>query len=117
MPVRRVGVRYVRVKFAPRDYTVPSDLIPSLRRYNADYGSRDLLANTYEGPFSGLARVREVSHGGKTYVQLYKAGAKEWAIEVELTDNKLGDIRALPPEEAWNIAREFDAKKGIPVED
>jgi hypothetical protein len=35
----------------------------------------------------------------------------EYAVEVELTRRQLGEIRPLPPEEAWRLARELDQRE------
>jgi hypothetical protein len=34
--------------------------------------------------------------------------ADEYAVEVELTRGQMGEIRPLPPEDAWRLARELD---------
>jgi hypothetical protein len=112
MPTRRTvdaqgREGWVRVAFKPSDYTVPSDLIALMRKNNETYGSRELFTQ-YDGPFSRLVRVREVVHDGKTFAVCMHYDPPHYALEIELTDHKLGEIRALPPEEAWKLLRESD---------
>jgi hypothetical protein len=121
MPLKYVGVddrgchRYVRRRFDPRFFTVPDDLISHLRAHNAGCGSRELLSE-HGGPFSGMSKIREVERDGKRFVVLSRNAEDQWAIEVELTDDELGEIRALSPDEAWQIARDIDARKDPPIE-
>ena len=121
MPLKYVGIddrgrhRYVRQRFDPRFYTVPDDLISHLRAHNAGHSSRELLSER-GGPFSGMSKIREVERDGKKFVVLSSAADDQWAIEVELTDDELGEIRALSPEGAWQIARDIDARKDPPIE-
>jgi hypothetical protein len=120
MPMRQTGVdaqgreRWARVAFRPSDYTVPSNLIALMRENTETYGSRELFTQ-YDGPFSNLARVREVVHDGKTFAVCVHYDPPHYALEIELTDHKLGEIRALPPEEAWKLSRERDESLDPPV--
>jgi hypothetical protein len=106
--------RYVRAKFQPRDYTVPPDVIPKLKANFRQWASRDLLAE-YDGPFMGMTRVGEIEHAGRYFMRLIVSGPT-WAIDVELTDSKLGEILPVPPEETWKIARSYDAERQPPID-
>jgi hypothetical protein len=68
-----------------------------------------------------LTRTRPViptSRGTPRTSQLVVGGgSNEFAIEVELTSGALGEIRALPPEQAYAIARESDATRTPPIEE
>jgi hypothetical protein len=120
MPSKFIGFdtegkhRWVRLPYVAAQYTVPPGTIDTMRQNSESYGSRELL-NDYGGPFHGLVKVREFQRDGKPFLLLFSPGGVEWAVEVELTDHKLGEIRAVAPEEAWKIARELDAKAPNPV--
>jgi hypothetical protein len=121
MPLKHIGTdlqgrhRYVRLRYHARSYTLPSDWIASLNANNKGYGSRELLEE-HSGPFAGWTKMRGLERDGKQFVVLSRDADDQWAIELELTDDELGEIRALPPEEAWAIAREIDARRDPPVE-
>lgn len=115
MPLKRLGGRLVRERYDARWYTLPADWIANLRAHNRGYGSRELL-DERGGPFAGWVRVREVEHDGKPYVVLMRNANDQWAIELELTDSELGDVRALSPEDAWALAREGDAQADPPID-
>ncbi len=121
MPLKFIGVdsegrrRHVRQRYDPRWYTVPAGWIEELCAGYKGYVARELL-DEYGGPFFGWTKVRELERGGKAFIVLSRNADDQWAIEIELTDGKIGEIRALPPEEAWGIAREFDARRTPPLD-
>jgi len=121
MPLRRIGLDdrgravFVRLPYDPRAYAVPSEFVGDVRKSFGEFGSREILTMG-DGPFTAFVRVRELERDGKRYVLLRRAARSEWAIEVELTDDTLGDIRELSPEEAWALARERDAAHDPAVE-
>lgn len=122
MPIKKIigadgNPRYVRAKFESRDYTVPSHVIPNLRADYQAWGSRELLAQ-YDGPFRGMTHVEEIDHAGHHFIRLI-AFSLNFAIDVELTDNALGEILPVPPEKTWKIIRSYDARNPttIDVED
>jgi hypothetical protein len=106
--------RYVRARFDPHDYTVPSDVIPNLRADYQEWGSRELLAQ-YDGPFRGMAHVEEIQRAGRYFIRLL-AFSLNFAIDIELTDNVLGEILPVPPEETWTIIRSYDAKNPTTID-
>lgn len=122
MPVLRQGVdangkpRFVRAPYKPEGYSVPAGWIESVKQDWGQYGPDELIADP-GGPFGGMAKLRIVEHDRKRYQLIVGGGANEFAIEVELTGAALGEIRALPPEEAYAIARESDATRTPPVEE
>jgi hypothetical protein len=115
MPLKRSGGRLVRERYDARWYTLPADWIANLRERNRGYGSRELLEER-GGAFAGWFEVNKLERDGKPYVVLMRNANDQWAIELELTDDELGDVRALPPEEAWALAREGDAKADPPID-
>ncbi len=106
MPLKRAGDGWVRIAFQPASYTVPASELERIRAH-ADWGSEDML-DMHDGIFSAYHEVSRFERDGKRWVVL--VSPHEWAIEVELTRSKMGEVRALPPEEAWRLARAQDAK-------
>jgi hypothetical protein len=106
--------RRVRVKFDARDFAPPPDYIAKLKANFQEWGSRELIAD-YDGPFNGMPNIGEVERDGRRFVRFF-ANSGEWAIDVELTDYKLGEILPTPPEEVWEIVRRYDAKNKPPIE-
>ncbi len=51
-------------------------------------------------------QIRRFDRDGKRWILLQHP--YEYAMEVELTRGRMGEIRPLPPEEAWRLARELD---------
>lgn len=110
--------RWVRERFDPAFYTVPPDWIGKLRSDGRRPGVRELLDNDRGGPLDGMHVARETVRDGKRFVVVFAANTSpQFAVEIEL-DAYIADaeIRALPPEAAWELAREVDAKASPPVE-
>jgi hypothetical protein len=125
MPIEREGTdargapRFVRRPYRSADYTMPPELPAEIRAGYRGFGTRELLEDVEHraGPFIGLfSRRGEVIHEGKPYVVLTRNARVEFAIEVELTNSAVGDIRAVRPERAWELAREADAARVPPLE-
>ncbi len=57
-----------------------------------------------------------VTRDGKQFAVLLHIGSPQFAVEVELTDGALGEVRELSPEEAWQLARAGDATASPPIE-
>ncbi len=121
MPIEREGrnaqgaPRFVRRPYQPADYTMPPGVPADIRAGYRGFGTRDLL-EMRDGAFMGYAQRGDVIHDGKPYVVLTRNARVEFAIEVELTDRAVGDIRAVPPEHAWELARAQDAARVPPIE-
>jgi hypothetical protein len=121
MPIYRQGIdaqgrpRYVRAPFQPGSYTVPPAWLARLRVDYGTYRTKEVLADP-GGPFGGLGKGPTFERDGKRFIRLHQGGTTEWYIEVELNDGDLGEVRAVPPEEAWEIARAVDQTLDPPVE-
>jgi hypothetical protein len=99
---------WIRKAFDPKDYTVPKKELERLQSFSRwDRGSLDEL-DLHDGAFSAYTFVRRFERDGKPFVLLQNP--REWAIEVELTRGKMGELRPLPPAEAWRLARESDTR-------
>jgi hypothetical protein len=110
--------RWVRERFYPAFYTAPADWIDKLRIDGRRPSVHELLDNDRGGPLDGMIVVREVSRDGKWFVVLSDNASIQFAVEIERDAKRIADaeIRALPPQEAWEIARELDARSSPPVE-
>jgi hypothetical protein len=96
----------VRAAYNPIDFTAPQDELNMLRSI-ADYGAEDIL-DQHDGALSNYHPIRRFERDGKKWILLVHP--REFAIEVELTQSQMGEIRALPPEQAWQLSRELDKK-------
>jgi hypothetical protein len=105
--------RFVRA-YDRGEYTVPPGAIEALRAGSEAYGSTTLLADGRDGPFAPFEAFCCFVREGARWIALWN-WMERWAIEVELTDERLGDIRPLPPEASWHIAVALD-DDGVRVE-
>ena len=111
--------RWVRERFDPILYTVPEGWIAQLRSDGRHPSVHELLDNDRGGPLDGMYVVREVAREGKRFVVVFAGNTSvQFAVEIELDAQHIADaeIRALPPEEAWEFAREADAQSSPPIE-
>jgi hypothetical protein len=124
MPIIQHGLdaqgrpRWVRERFDTAFYAVPPDWIARLRTDGRRPSVHELLDNDRGGPLDGMQVVRETVRGGKRFVVVFAGNTSpQFAVEIEL-DAIIADaeIRALPPEVAWEFAREADARALPPVE-
>jgi hypothetical protein len=110
--------RWVRERFDPVFYTVPAGWIAQLRSDGRRPSVYELLDNDRGGPLDGMYIAREVVREGKRFVVVFASNTSpQFAVEIEL-DAIIEDaeIRALPPEVAWEFAREADARALPPIE-
>jgi hypothetical protein len=99
----------VRPAYDPRDFTFPARELEHFDHIRANasiYGGSEDVLDVYDGVLSYYHQVRRFDRDGKHWVLLQHSS--EYAVEVELTRRELGEIRPLPPEEAWRLARELD---------
>jgi hypothetical protein len=96
----------VRKAYAAKDYAVPTAELARLAKIPPGYGSEEIL-DTYDGEFSSYKVVRRFERDGKRWALLVHP--LEYALEVELTRGNMGELRPVPPEDAWRLAREADA--------
>ena len=66
------------------------------------------------GRFANYDRVQELVRDGALWV-LLRERSKGWCLEVELRRDELGELRPVPPEEAWRIARQIDKRSSVPI--
>ena len=100
----------LRPAYRPVDFVFPTS---ELKRFddisNGNYGGFEDILDEYDGVLSNYHRVRRFERDGKAWILLQHPN--EYAIDVELTRQHMGEIRPLPPEEAWRLARELDQRE------
>jgi hypothetical protein len=105
------GTRVImRRAYDPRHLVFPTrelEHFDHIRDNASIYGGSEDILDEYDGVLSYYRQIRRFERDGKRWILLQHSG--EYAIEVELTRRALGEIRPLPPEEAWRLARELDA--------
>jgi hypothetical protein len=95
----------VRPAYDARDFTFPASELERISFIRGGYGSEDVL-DEYDGELSNYHKIRRFERDDKQWILLQHPS--EYAMEVELTRGQMGEIRTLPPEEAWRLARELD---------
>ena len=95
----------VRAAYTPEEFSVPLSEMERLRSIPSGYGSLDIL-DEYDGELSRYHVIRRFERDDKKWILLQSP--MEYAIEVELTRSQMGEIRCVPPEDAWRLARELD---------
>jgi hypothetical protein len=123
MPIIQHGLdaqgrpRWFRERFDPALYAVPAGWVARLRSDARRPSVRELLDGDRGGPLDGMYVAREVVRDGKRFVVLAPNISTQFAVEIELDAASIADaeIRELSPEEAWEIAREGDARLVPPV--
>lgn len=68
-------------------------------------GLEDVL-DEYDGVLSYYRQIRRFERDGTRWI--LPQHSNQYAVEVELTRRQMGEIRPLPPEEDWRLARELD---------
>lgn len=95
----------VRHGYRSAEFTVPKGELERLLHIRAGWTADEVLAE-HDGELSSYRRIRDFERDGKQWTLLQHPS--EYAIEFELTSNGTGEIRPLPPQEAWKLALELD---------
>ena len=104
----------IRSAYEARHFTFPQGELEHFGQIRSGYGSEDVL-DEYDGELSYYRQIRRFEREGKRWILLQHSD--EYAIEVELTRGQMGEIRPLPPEDAWRLARELDLDENrYPIE-
>lgn len=107
----------VRHGYLSADFTVPTSELERLSHIRAGWTADEVLAER-DGELSSYRRIREFERDGKQWALLQHP--HEYAIEFERTTSGTGEIRPVPPHDAWKLALELDkgeARYPIALED
>ncbi len=109
------GPVWVRAPYRPEDYTAPADALHLFERWRRDdvEGSEELLT-LRDGPFGNYVEVGRRARGGKTWLVLLEA-SREFGFEVETRPAGFGEIVAVDPRRAYELAVARDGLRKIPV--
>lgn len=102
----------VRSAYRPCDFQFPDrelEHFAHIRSESGTYGGSEDILDVYDGVLSYYHQIRRFERDGLRWILLQHPD--EYAVEVELTRGRLGDIRPLPPAEAWLLARELDRRE------
>lgn len=108
------GTVWVRPPYLAADYTPPSDAVRAFERWRGDALPGAAVLADRESPFANYVEVGRETRGGSTCVTLLEA-SREYALEVELAERGFGRIEPLPPERAYELARDRDRLRAAPV--
>jgi hypothetical protein len=108
------GAAWVRPRYRPEDYTAPAEVVRTFERWRGDAQPGSVILADRESPFSNYVEVAREPERGSTRVTLLEA-SREFGLEVELAERGFGRIEALPPERAYELARDRDRLRSVPV--
>lgn len=118
MPLRReetpTGAVWVRPPFRAEDYTAPAVALRLFERWRGDAEDSDAILHMRGTPFANYVEVGREVRGGKTWILLLEA-SREFAVEVEHSQSGFGEVVAVPPRRAYELARARDALRSFAV--
>ena len=109
------GPYWLRPKYNPKDYTFSQGRMDDIAGWRDQMSMKDLLEER-GGPFLGtLQQLGRVEHDGKVW-ERFSGYSSEACVDVEVkADGYMGDLMAVPPDEAWKIALERDKTRKGPI--
>jgi len=121
MPLLRqetaTGEVWLRPPYRPEDYTAPAQALHLFERWRRDdVEDTDTLLNLRDAPFGNYVEVGREEREGRTWLLLLEA-SREFAVEVERSPAGFGEIRAVPPRRAYELARARDPLRSVRVVD
>jgi hypothetical protein len=110
------GPVWVRPPFRPEDYSVPPEALRLFERWREreDVEGTEAILALRDGPFGNYVQVDRQTRDGRTWIVLLEAG-REFALDVEVSRSGFGEIAAVPPERAYELACVRDALRSRPV--
>lgn len=108
------GEVWIRPPFRPEDYTAPAKALRLFERWRGDVEDSDTILRMRGTPFANYVEVGREVRGGKTWILLLEA-SREFAVEVEHSLGGFGEVVAVPPRRAYEIARARDPLRSVPV--
>jgi hypothetical protein len=109
------GPVWVRPPYRPEDYTAPQDALRLFERWRRDdVESSEALLTLRDGPFGNYVEVGRQARDGKTWIILLEV-SREFGLEVETRPAGFGDVVAVEPRRAYELARDRDPLRRLPV--
>jgi hypothetical protein len=112
MPGRRTvgqsGRDLITFVYDARELTVPGRAIDAIRQGSKGVSLEQIERERGEryGPLVPYAEVSCHKRDGRRWLVLWRMSEPHHALEADITSGSIGEIRALPPEEAWRITLE-----------
>src|SRR5438477_9595472 len=108
------GPYWLRKKYDPKELTFSQRAIADIADWRGQGSVEELVAQR-DGPFSSYQAIGELERDGKKWVR-FTGFRYESCVDVEVKPTGgIGEIVAVPPEEAWKIALERDKKRKGPI--
>jgi hypothetical protein len=104
----------VRPRYRREDYVLPASELQSIVSERGGYLNVDGLIGERDGPFVGWTEVGRFERDGKCGVRLRQPDAS-WCVDVEVLPVGLGDVAAVDPLIAHDLARAADRTLPYPV--
>jgi len=108
------GPVWVRPPFRAEDYTAPPDAVRLFERWQGAQDTPEAILTGRDSPFSNYVEVTRESRDGRTWITLLEA-SREFAVEVEASRAGFGNVVALPPRRAYELACSRDPLRSRPV--
>jgi hypothetical protein len=109
------GPAWVRPPFRPEDYTAPAEAIRLFERWRRDdVESSEALLALRDGPFGNYIQVDRQIRDGRAWLVLLEA-SREFGILVEAVRSGFGEVVAVPPLQAYELACARDSLRSRPV--
>jgi hypothetical protein len=109
------GPVWVRPPYRPEDYTAPPDALRLFERWQrSDVEASEALLTLRDGPFGNYVEVGRQARDGKTWLVLLEA-SREFGVEVEARPAGFGEVVALDPRRAYELAVARDPLRKLAV--
>ena len=109
------GPVWVRPPFRPEDYTAPAEAIRLFERWRRDdVESSEALLALRDGPFGNYVQLDRQVRDGRAWLVLLEA-SREFGILVEAARSGFGEVVAVPPRWAYELACARDPLRSRPV--
>ena len=102
------GPVWVRPPFRAEDYAAPPDAVRLFERWQGAEDTADAILTGRGSPFGNYVEVARETRAGRTWITLLEA-SREFAVEVEAGRVGLGEVVAVPPRRAYELACARDA--------
>lgn len=99
------GPVWVRPPFRLEDYSVPPEALRLFERWRGreDVEGTEAILALRDGPFGNYVQVDRQVRDGRTWLVLLEA-SREFALQVEVSRSGFGEVAAVPPERAYELA-------------